>query len=77
MKTATAGTTIAALLVLGWSSSAYSQAGTSVSTKLPKDPVHGQTIEDEYKAARQRADAREKDWDRRVRDKMKSICSGC
>jgi hypothetical protein len=77
MKNRTAGATIALLLILGPPWSVYAQAGSSVSTKLQKDPARGQTVEDEYKAAKQRADAREKDWDRRVREKIKSICSGC
>jgi hypothetical protein len=30
-----------------------------------------------YKASKQRADVREQNWERKMRERMKSICTGC
>jgi hypothetical protein len=55
---------------------AHAESGSPADTKLAK-PAEARTLENDYKAAKHRADVREKEWDRRIANRIKSICSGC
>ena len=56
---------------------AVAQGAPLVKPRISAQESQKEAAETEYKAAKERADARERDWDRKMRERMKSICSGC
>lgn len=68
---------VALTLLISIPTIGVAQSAPPVKPKVSTEETQRQAVETEYKAAKERADARERDWDRKMRERMKSICSAC